>query len=614
MDAEPRNIPKVNMTDSGQSVLRRAVLRKMRVFAALLGVVVTLSLPFVYLSLRSLLSYDVSPISTIAAPARALAAVPRFKELPDPLAILVLDLSASMKTSDPRHDQLHAASAFVDSYFHMARGVTTDLAPAKLAVVLFSGIARVVSFEGVWWKELRSAKDVEQVKVQLEWVIGSPGAPDPREGWHTDHFAAARRVGAIVDRYRQAGLRGSIGVLFMTDGEYDPNPLVDASLASERTAENRQIFWARLLKAAASRRSTTTAEELRNQFDLLLAKETDPVVLRPSLPLEELFPIAAMRRAILQRVLGGRHEMYKHLFDELAVGLSGTGTWFAPACRLAEGDLLRMVRLRADRGAQVGVRSEPAATDIIDVTDAQALGPAFARVLAEWLHLEHCETTGAGKFEIQPGARSLAVVVSTRASGTESSLRCGGQEYPISQGLALVDDPPPGRCTIDGAPGTFEAYADSRYRWALGAPTEFSILNGETEVTLGLYRVDSHGGPAQARVDEIYADHAESVSCAARYPSGETVRSELKWVPSKDVYFGRLPRPLRPQPGEVALQATLGGLRFQNGQEAPARAITGGTRLREAVDVALLYRNAQGVDRAIAGVESLVLLRGARLE
>lgn len=597
-------------TNGGEDdpILGKALRRGLRTAAILAAVTFVLSALFVVRSFQALDHFQVSAVSDPLAAPTARPVVPQFDERPDPLAILVLDLSASMKTNDPDFDQLAAAAVFLRSFALMARSATTDARPPKLAIVLYSSVARTVAFDGEWWATLGSPEDVEPIIETLAEVLGRRGESDPRLGLHTDHLAAAERVAEIVRRYRDEGFAGSVGVLFMTDGEYDPYPLLDRAIESAERAENRRRFWERLHEHARRRGVATKADSLESDFRTWEATWAEPVDLNAHDLRGALFPVGVLRDRVGE--ISGSRGVYNALLRDATTSKPKEGTWFASACALADGDHFRMVRLRSGT-------SGPLAADarVLEVSEPSRLGPAFADVLAQWLELERSQRVEDREFLVPPGARALAVVTRARSQREDVMVRCGQRDYPLVDGLALIPNPPAGLCVLAGAGASdsFEAYSESRYRWALGVPEGFSILDREPELTLGLYRIDDVGAPAPAPLEDLYADPPATQRGEVRYPSGET--ASLRFTRGvDDLYRAAMPHPLNPIPGVVEARVWIEAMRFADGSPLAPVEVTAQSHLQEAVDVRLVYRGRDGVPVAVRGIEGTDLLRGAVLE
>lgn len=589
-------------------ILGKELRKGLRVAAFLAVITFGLSAFFVVRSFQALDHFEVTAVSDPLAAPTARPVVPQFDARPDPLAILVLDLSASMKTNDPDFDQLAAAAIFLRSFALMARSATTDSHPPKLAVVLYASVARAVGFEGEWWATLRRPEDVDPIIETLAGVLGRRGEPDPRLGLHTDHLAAAERVADVVRRYRDAGFAGSVGVLFMTDGEYDPYPLLDGAIDPEKRAENRRRFWERLKERVRGRSGASQVETLESDFASREATWDEPVDLTAEDRRDALFPVGVLRDRVTE--ITGSRGVYNALLRESATSKPNKGSWFAAACDLADGDQFRMVRLRSERSALVD--SEPR---ILEVSEPSQLGPAFADVLAYWLDLERSERVGDRGFLVPPGARALAVVTRVRSPRDDVTLRCGERDHPVVDGLALVPDPPSGRCELagEGPAGAFDAYSESRYRWALGVPEGFSILDAEPELTLGLYRIDDDGVPAPAPLEDLYADAPSMQRGEVRYPSGETVSLRFS-RDTDDLYRAAMPHPKNPIPGPVEARVRIEALRFADGSLLAPVEAAAQSYLKEAVDVRLVFRRRDGDPVSVRGIEGTDLLRGAVLE
>lgn len=588
----------------------RALAQRARFAIVLLAISCSISACFGFFALQRVLQRETLPfVERLASPPPSKAAVPTFREVPDLLAVLVLDLSGSMKKSDPPHEQLRAVRTFLRTYVHMSRGVTSQKTPAQLAVVLYSSIAKVAAVDDDWWTPLRTEADVDVLATRLAPVLGEKqSAGEPRRGWNTDHLAAAQAVGRIVERYRERGHRGSVSVVFMTDGDYDPSPLADASLTEAELAENQRIFWEGVVHAAERRGSRNQAVELRDSFQKHVPHWDDPIDIASHARTNSLFPITDLRRQVSDQVFGGDTQWYKEITSSLHHGEGRDGAWFQAACGLAEGDLFRLVRLRADTAAA----NVPSKKDVVEIKEARQLEVSFAEILASWLRLTAEAPDDSGQVQVPPGARSLAIIA-RGSKDADPIVRCGEHRHVATGGVALIADPEPGACQIDFAGGvaSIRAYTDSRYAWAIAVPRDFSLLDLAPPIQLALYRLDVSREEALTAPAHVYSTPLPSARCMATYPSGEQQSCKMEWSRAHRCYEGELPQPHESVPGAVTIRTGITGLHFKNGREAPPVEASASTMYREAVEIGMRYRPSSGEERAIAGINLLTLYRGA---
>ena len=94
----------------------------------------------------------------------------------NPLAVLALDMSGSMQNSDADFSQYEALATFLRIYEHISVGATDQGVHPKVALVLYSSVARTISLNGLSWMELRNAADVDSLLARVAPIIGRLGS------------------------------------------------------------------------------------------------------------------------------------------------------------------------------------------------------------------------------------------------------------------------------------------------------------------------------------------------------------------------------------------------------------------------------------------------------
>jgi hypothetical protein len=189
---------------------------------------------------------DRAPVEPVAPPPEFLPVeLPTFERLRSPHAILVLDVSGSMKDSDPSHLQSEAVLQFYSVYRDLAREILAKDDAARVAVVLFGTIAQTIDWRGDGdpWLDV-SAANTASFRDAIDEYLGHPGT-EPRTGQETDYLGALDEVHRLVD-----GLPSPPAILFMTDGGNDPHLLFTPGMPeSQRGAKlaalsgrQRQVF------------------------------------------------------------------------------------------------------------------------------------------------------------------------------------------------------------------------------------------------------------------------------------------------------------------------------------------------------------------------------------
>jgi len=235
---------------------------------------------------------DQAPVEPVAPPPEFLPVeLPTFERLRSPHAILVLDVSGSMKDSDPSHLQSEAVLQFYSVYRDLASEILAKDDAARVAVVLFGTIAQTIDWRGDGdpWLDV-SAANTASFRDAIDEYLGHPGT-EPRTSQETDYLAAMDEVHRVVD-----GLPSPPAILFMTDGGNDPHilftPGVPASQKAARlgalSGHQRQVFE----NVASGRRrwlrpksATPIFNRRAEGFDPAALTSAQMAVVRPSIGL-----------------------------------------------------------------------------------------------------------------------------------------------------------------------------------------------------------------------------------------------------------------------------------------------------------------------------------------
>lgn len=420
--------------------------------------------------------------------------------LESPYAILVLDVSGSMKQSDPQHMQSTAVHEFFHIYRRLSREVVGRGSAAKVAVVLFSTVAQTIDWGGEAGPWLSATEENEaRFSRVIDGYLGNDGV-EPRTGGNTDYLAA------LIEVQRLAGpLPTAPTVVFMTDGEYEPNPL----FTPDYELDNRRAHSAA-------------------QFD--------------------------QNRDVIARVIEGRMRLLDGTAAQLPVIFSGTpgstAVKFTPEELAARAEKVRGVgaglfgRRYGGRAMEWSVVFLNTAATPEQVDNARALlaGPdpstfsncsragdmvdAYVRSLTRWFGLRQGELREPS-FQAPPQTEALAIQVSTDPSATGVQLICDSQVTPLNgrdgEWTGVVARP--GRCEIHVDGGKFRGghlYAKPRFDWVLGYPRNVLVGNKAADVPIDvqLYSLKEH----RAVDAKLYSDLPESLPLSLRYPSGKPER------------------------------------------------------------------------------------------
>ncbi len=591
-------------------VALRARLGNLVLVLGLIGVVAAVALWYVG---RDILRVTTQvAVEVVSVPETAPEVIPPFPATENPLAVLVLDVSGSMRHTDPRVETFRAASAFVTLFRHMAGGAATGKSVPNVAVVLYGSVAGVVPWSGAWWRTLSSGADAEAVLAQIRPFLAAPeGGQDPRAGWHTDHRAAARTTAEVIERYvSQGGSRDAVCVVFLTDGMFDPSPLLDEGLPPEVREANAEEFWRRLASQIGPSRAGEALGAMRDEFERNVAD--GPLIVTPGAEGLEgrLFPVTTLWRGV-SRTWSPGEGWYARAVAGLPVSETPSVEELAGVTGVGPGGLYREVVLAVDdpRLADIGRKR-----GAMVVLDPKRLDLAFAAVLSEWLRLQEQGVEGSGPFTVNPGARSLAVLATGPDGPAQGSVLGPGVHLDLMNGIALVESPKPGTWTVEvqqAAGARAQIYSDVRSKWALhDVPVSFSILDIAVESGLALYNLETGRRESPSA---LYREWPASVRVTLTMPDGSSAQETAVFDESMSSYRFRIPLPGGGTPGPVRIQGVVEGLVYDDGRPAPGVRVEGATEVRRAIRVRLVAQGADGTTQPVGAVERMSLLRGTRM-
>ena len=600
----------------------KAVRRRTQAVLALLALATVAAAPAIYAAVHAAVRLRTASAVRFEPPTRARDIdLPVFREATNPLAILVLDVSGSMRATDPAFDQERAIRCFLRTFRFMAGGAAGDSSAPRVGIILYSSVARLVTVDGEKWVALRSEGDATRLATRLaRFLGGQSGERDPRNGLNTDHLAAARVTGDLLRNYRDAMKDDcSACVIFMTDGMHDPSPLTDSDLSPASLQRNREEFWRRVTSAAAAG-SPNRIGQLRATCDTLFAGGDGVLSLDDQRDPELVDPLVGLKREINTALGPGT-------FDRCTAGLARSAARTLPALEavlgLTPGDMFRMIRLDATGGAVTATTAAERAggrfagarpSEELRIRDAQELPGSFVRAMAGWLHLIPCRVTPEGTVEVPPGVRSLAVVVSADSGDPGGRLRGSHLTAPIETGTALVSQPEPGQWAVEPARGNvmrIEAFADPRYWWSwTGVPVSYSILEATPNVGLGLF---SLARGVAVDPESLYAGRPAPPSVTVAFRAGSRAAALVTWDATQRQFRFELPSPPSGSTGSVMLRAQIPALRLRDGTPTEPMTLNAETWFSDAVETSFVLHLPDGGTQAIARVDNLRTYRGAQL-
>lgn len=429
---------------------------------------------------------DRAPVEPVVRPPEFLPVeLPSVERLRSPHAILVLDVSGSMKDSDPSHLQSEAVLQFFSVYRDLAREILAKGDTAQVAVVLFGTIAQTIDWRGNSdpWLDV-SLTNTALFREAVDEYLGHPGT-EPRKGQETDYLAAMDEVNRLVD-----DLPSPPAILFMTDGGNDPHLLFAQGAPESQRAAKLAALSGRLRgvfeDVAAGRRrwlrpksNMPIFNRRAEGFDSAGLTQAQMAVIRPT--------IDAAVSVLLAR---------RYPFS----GENGTAPPFWAT-----------VFLRGDPNAVGGaddVRALLAGPNLIgpwgdkprfmECQDARQLPGFFIGQLTAWLRLSELQVAPKSQeLQIPADTRAFAVALETASGGGHLELAAPGRILPLSgrDGLWAGVAGGGGTWRIEGNAGEVRKgrlFFMPRYEWELAVPSRMSIsgTKGNLEVRLFLYSLE----------------------------------------------------------------------------------------------------------------------------
>lgn len=544
----------------------------------------------------------VLPVPNVEEPNRAVV-----RSFDRPLVVLVLDVSGSMITSDPKGQQADAVKNFLRLYHAMVQDVLKPGDRARLAVVLFATTAQVLEWPGAQGRRepflvLPETEKALELAVDnaLNGFIAKKGTNDPRQGWQTDYYEACKAVQSLLARSKDAG---PPCVIFMTDGkdtpfvpfipmESDQRERLLRELARNMTNLVRERYMdvpnAIALAEQAARALTTAglAPPKGVSSGERLCDAPRDCVQTLGKVLAPCFSVAQNRLTLTPSARETREKMLHGLLRELArqdFALLGSldklpMIWEFIYLGTETPDVEFLTGL-AHSLQRTEERWHLSYHGVLQCRTADQLQGSFMDILGQWLNLEARPLArGTDSFVVEPRTSGIALALQTsQKTAAVQMLGPNNERIALTQCVTengkvswfgAVGKPSSGLWRIDPAGeadgGTI--WARQRYRWDFGGvPKRLSPLRRSSVISLRVYDV-ADGLPVPA--SGLYTPSSLPALIEARLspPGGAVIRLPL--VAERDAqqnvigYTNSLP-PL-PQGGEgkLAFETVLSGLTF----------------------------------------------------
>jgi len=424
--------------------------------------------------------------------------------LRSPHALLVLDVSGSMKTSDPEFLQSEAVLRFCDVYAALAREITGTEEYARLAVVLFSTIPQIVDWDGSQdpWLVLDDSS-LGSLRPVVKAYLG-PSEDDPRDGYDTDYFWALQEVDRLI-----AELESPPAVVFMTDGVCEPAPLLSPLLSQEQRREAfPQSFAENIEVIRAAARGESRWLDVGSEDCIFLASELtrEAQGLDYDHNTKAQIPHAVQRakQALFRREywLSRDREHQPLLWAPVYLGVSDKDTDWDEIGGLLSGDSVAEA-WQLSRG-------------FVHCSAAHELVSEFIQILAHWFRLDAQDVeSGSESIQVPLLTQAFAAHVRTREDAPHFLLRGDGSTTHLSgQGREWAGVVAGGgHFQFDAGGVTVESgsiHRRPRFEWALKVPEWETVTASGCSVSVGLSLLSlEEGGCVPA--DEVYPDLPSSL-------------------------------------------------------------------------------------------------------
>jgi len=471
---------------------------------------------------------------------------PDIDRLMNPHAILVLDVSGSMQSSDPKHLQSEAVRQFFDIYRELSKEIVGKAEEAKLAIVLFSTIAQVIDWtgNGEAWLPI-----TETNRTQLETVIdthlGRVGDKDPRRGRDTDYLAALEEIDRLIREKNDGNTPPA--VVFMTDGLYDPHPFFSPLLPLDQRTEAVKGKDTPAINQLFEQRQNTIQSVVDGHYRFLSARANPvkPVFDTRPLNVEGLvfnqatlasYPAAvalAHERLLSRRFwLSSSHPSVTLLWS--AVFLGGQNPETVDKAR-------ELLTSTVTSGPWAGHEG------FIRCSEASDLTAEFVHVLADWFRLRKLQlAVGHKEIQIPQETQAFATVLTTDRDVNSCTLRSGRKTVQLNGNgrvwAGVIRGG--GHWSLDAEIGkakSWNVFLRPRYEWVLHAANILPFTSSGDAVLptqLLLYSLES-GSPAMA--EEVFGDLPAELPLSISFLHRPTILTRLERSTGVSAYRANVP-------------------------------------------------------------------------
>jgi hypothetical protein len=459
-----------------------------------------------------------------------------FEYMHDPHVILLLDVSASMRTTDAGHLQTEAALSFFELYTKLCRETSEFGDTAKIAVVLFAAVPQIVDWTGDQeaWLTATTANQAVFSDAIIRF-LGRAGGTDPRLGIKTDYLAA---IDAASDLVANGFLTSPPLVLFMTDGKNEIHPMLTTlqnSFHDSGDTLSRLEYHRRL------------AQKARSGEDRYIDAKDGDIALRTSdvdkwfirLDLEDYLDEAAIQSAVRKSLDNLLNRTFK-----VSPSNPSVASYWAPIILGTDQGMVEAARKVLVPENQTNLAYWSGRRDLIQCGTPKELIGEFIGVLTEWLEMRR--VTVAQELVVPKYTQVFAVHTEVTDPKARCELVCGGKSVEL-QGEELH------RSAVGEGSGTWkiecqngevartDLYIRPRYQLELYAPDTIDVLGSLKSIAVQL-RVVSIADRKYVDGDSVFGEGMLPPVLPAKVigvPSNEELNFELK----RDVDGSETPKP-----------------------------------------------------------------------
>jgi len=226
--------------------------------------------------------------------AKKAGSLPEIKRIPDPVIILLLDVSSSLigqDGNDPHNRERAATEAFLRVLHHFSSPGMNGFSP-QVGIVTFGARPQWITLKGKRIWQLRNKADLGLAMAGVDIGLGTTNENDRRRGTYTDFNGALHEaLGAL----KEMESSGPALVMMMTDGDHRPYPGNPWNYAKDKFPFDLSVFFseekATTLEAIESIKNRIP-ESLRDDYVELLQRMRS-LDFKQVEPLEYLLRLAA---------------------------------------------------------------------------------------------------------------------------------------------------------------------------------------------------------------------------------------------------------------------------------------------------------------------------------